>query len=454
MDDRDVVAAIATGDPAGIAVAYDRYAASLYGYCHWMLHQSEDAGEALRDTFVVAATLGDLPEAPKLRPWLYAVARNECLRRLRMLSPVPGQQTDQASQPSGSPDHAALPADQSANGAAQPAEVSDPEQAELRSLTRAILAKLEPDDREAIELSLGHDLYDTDLAAALGVSWSQARARTSSARSLLEEDLGTLLVARTGRENCAALGTLLADWDGELTDPTRNLVREHIERCKVCASHRRGALRPAVLSGLQPLAELPLALRDDVLRLCTPTTPETPMYRRRAESVRSESFSEAIRTMSWENIREHPGAMIAALAVVLWAVAAVTVTLLTLASHHSASALPAQPSVSPPATSPAAATTPATTRAATRTSVVARPSPTGVQSGVYPVPALEPSAPATSSPSASPSPSVSPSPSGSPSPSASPSRSASPSPSASPSRSASPSPSASSSRSASPSPSK
>ena len=81
MDDREVVAAIAAGDPAGIAVAYDRHAAGLYGYCHWMLAQPADAAEAVRDTFVVAATLGDLPEAPKLRPWLYAVARNECLRR-------------------------------------------------------------------------------------------------------------------------------------------------------------------------------------------------------------------------------------------------------------------------------------------------------------------------------------------------------------------------------------
>jgi RNA polymerase sigma factor (sigma-70 family) len=446
MDDRDVVAAIATGDPAGIAVAYDRYAASLYGYCHWMLRQSEDAGEALRDTFVVAATLGDLPEAPKLRPWLYAVARNECLRRLRTMSPVPGEQADEAGQPSGPADHAVRPADQSANGAGQQAGVSHPEQVELQRLTRAILAGLDPDDREAIELSLGHDLYDTDLAAALGVSWSQARARTSRARSQLEEDLGTLLVAHTGRENCATLGTLLADWDGELTEQTRNLVREHIERCKICASHRRSALRPAVSSGLPPLAELPAALRDDVLRLCTPTTPETPMYRRRAESVRSESFSEAIRTMSWASIREHPGPAIAALAVVLWAVAAVTVTLLTLASHHSASALPAQPSASAPATSPAAATTPATTPAPTRTSASARPSPTADQPSAYPVPALVPSASATGSPS--PSPSRSRSHSHSPSPSPSASKSASPS--ASPSSSASPS----GSPSTSPSPSK
>ena len=65
-------------------MAYDRYAAALYGYCHWMLHDSADAAEALQDTFVIAAaTLSELPEPAKLRPWLFALARNECRRRIR-----------------------------------------------------------------------------------------------------------------------------------------------------------------------------------------------------------------------------------------------------------------------------------------------------------------------------------------------------------------------------------
>ena len=48
-----MVAAITAGDPAGIAMAYDRYAAALYGYCHWMLHDPADAAESLQDTFVL-----------------------------------------------------------------------------------------------------------------------------------------------------------------------------------------------------------------------------------------------------------------------------------------------------------------------------------------------------------------------------------------------------------------
>ena len=85
--DREVVAAITAGDPAGMAMAYDRYAAALYGYCHWMLHDSADAAGALKDTFVIAAaTLRDLSEPSELRPWLFALARNECRRRIRPMS--------------------------------------------------------------------------------------------------------------------------------------------------------------------------------------------------------------------------------------------------------------------------------------------------------------------------------------------------------------------------------
>src|ERR1700731_4556176 len=84
MDDRETVAAIVAGDLAGLADAYDKYAESLYGYCHWLGPEPADADDAVVDTFVIAAgRLGGLRDPRKLRGWLYAVARNECHRRRR-----------------------------------------------------------------------------------------------------------------------------------------------------------------------------------------------------------------------------------------------------------------------------------------------------------------------------------------------------------------------------------
>jgi RNA polymerase sigma factor (sigma-70 family) len=98
--DHEVVTAIAAEDPAGIAMAYDRYAAALYGYCHWVLHDSADAGEALKDVFVIAAaTLSGLSEPSKLRAWLFAQARNECRRRIRPASATRDEEAYAVGQP-------------------------------------------------------------------------------------------------------------------------------------------------------------------------------------------------------------------------------------------------------------------------------------------------------------------------------------------------------------------
>ena len=90
MEDPEVVAAIMAGDPAGLAEAYDRYAMPLYSYCRSILREPADAADAVQDTFLVAtAKLRDLRDPGKLRPWLHAVARNECLRRLRAGTALP-----------------------------------------------------------------------------------------------------------------------------------------------------------------------------------------------------------------------------------------------------------------------------------------------------------------------------------------------------------------------------
>src|SRR6202008_724894 len=137
MHDSEVAAAIVAGDPDGLAEAYDRYAAPLYTYCRSLLREPADAADAVQDTFVIAASkLAGLRDRNRLRPWLYAVARNECHRRLRARA-------------------SAAPlddADEMADSAPDIGEAA--EQAELRQLVRSALAGLNPGEREIIELNL------------------------------------------------------------------------------------------------------------------------------------------------------------------------------------------------------------------------------------------------------------------------------------------------------------
>jgi RNA polymerase sigma factor (sigma-70 family) len=520
---RQVVEAIAANDPAGIAMAYDRYAAALYGYCHWMLQDSTDAAQALKDTFVIAAaTLSDLSEPSELRPRLFALAHNEYRRRIRPGSTAP-EETDELRLPSdtarepsdatvqfravGLPSAAARerseaarePSDatvqfravgQSSSAAREPPDATvqfrliglptdatmpfrvvsipanarahindDQGEAALRTLIYSILAGLKPREREVIELSFRHDLHDNDLAIALGVSSSRTQVFASRARGQLEEALKALHIALTRREACPALRELLADWNGQLTEETRDLVSWHIEECQTCAHHGWGALRPAAFSRLLPLAPLPPEIREQVMDLCTSTTEDAVAYRRRAarraESIWSARFSQLIRLLSWDSIRAHPGMVVAATAVSVWIVAAVSVTLFVFAGSHAAHAQTVQSAGShraaarvAPATAMTSSRSPAaaSTTAIAPTSAAARPSPTVTQPSAYVSPPVQssPSPEVSTSPSPSPSRSKSPSPKPSKSPSPSPSRSASPSPSPSSSSwpSSSPSPTA------------
>ncbi len=274
MHDRDIVTAIVAGDPAGLAAAYDRYAPALHAYCRSLLAEPADAADAVQDTFVVAGSkLGGLREPDRLRPWLYAVARNECHRRLRARARVAdldeaGEMTD---------------ASADVGGAA--------ERGELRDLVRSAIAGLNPGEREVIELSLRHELEGSDLAGALGVPVNQAHALASRARGQLERSLGALLVARTGREACPELDALLAGWDGQLTVLLRKRVSRHIEHCDVCGERKRRELSPAMLLSALPVFILPPGLRQQVLRLVSDASPDAVRYR---ESVarRSEPFSQ------------------------------------------------------------------------------------------------------------------------------------------------------------------
>jgi RNA polymerase sigma factor (sigma-70 family) len=339
MDDREIVAAIAAGDPAGLAGAYDEHAESLYGYCRWMVGEPEDAADGIQDAFVIAAArLGGLRDPRKLRPWLYAVARNECHRRLR----GSGAGLDDATDLAGPPDDAGG---------------GDAHRAELRRVVRAALDGLNPGEREAIELDLRHDLHGADLAAVLGVPRNHAHTLASHARSQLDRALSALLVARTGRRGCAELDLLLDGWDGRLTALPRKRVSRHIDQCEVCAGRSRGALRPAVLYGMPPLATLPPGLRGEVLWLSADSGPQAQSYRRdvmqRAGSFQPNGFPQAVRAprrmLALSGVAAAVGVLIALAATGI-------VTVLALTGSHSPRPAAADRSARPPGTAGAPAT--------------------------------------------------------------------------------------------------
>ena len=281
MQDREVVAAVVAGDPEGITEAYDRYALPLYSYCRSLLREPADAADAVQDTFLIAtAKLGGLRDPGKLRSWLYAVARNECYRRLRA-----GEVTSALDEAGDMP--------AATGGQAGTAEAVDVaraiEQAEVQQFVRDAIAGLNPSERDVIELSLLQGLEADELADALGVSRNHAHALVSRARSQLERSLGALLVARTGREACAALDALLAGWDGQLTVLVRKRVSRHIDQCETCGELKRRELSPALFAGALPLVALMPGFREHVLKMCADLS-SAGLARRASVAARAGQF--------------------------------------------------------------------------------------------------------------------------------------------------------------------
>ncbi|MFY1637967.1 sigma-70 family RNA polymerase sigma factor [Solwaraspora sp. WMMB335] len=259
MDDRTIVAALVAGDQRGLDGAYRTYADRLYTYCRFLLHDADAAGDAVHDTFVLASQrAAQLRDPDRLRSWLYAIARNECLRTLRAR-------------------RRQLPLDEAGELlCAAPDPITGLRDRQLRELVWAAAAGLNPGDRQVLELSVRHDLSAAEVGAVLGVSADHAHARLSRVRAQLERAVGALLVARTGSDSCAALGALLDGWDGQsLTVLLRKRVSRHIESCADCADRRREQVHPAALFSAYataPLLAVPADLWPRLELTCTDAT--------------------------------------------------------------------------------------------------------------------------------------------------------------------------------------
>jgi RNA polymerase sigma factor (sigma-70 family) len=255
------------GDPAGLAAAYDSYAPQLLAYCRSLLREPADAADAVQDTFVIAASrVKDLRDPDHLRPWLYTVARNSCLRKLK------AEKVAAAIYP-------AAP-----GVAGSDTEVGTrAELADLRALVRDASAGLTTRDREVLVLRLWQGMDASEAASVLGVSRSYGNALFARARDQLEVCLGVLLVARSGEKDCTQLAALLEGWDGKLNVLLRKRLSRHIDRCATCSQRRRFELVPALLGlsagaaiagaaaadAARQAAHMPVALKGQVLTAAT-----------------------------------------------------------------------------------------------------------------------------------------------------------------------------------------
>ncbi len=242
--DSDLVLAARSGDSSAFGAIYDRYADRLYGFCYSMLRDREEAADATHDVFLRASQrLDQLREPSRLRSWLFAIARNEVISRTRKRS----RQSD---------------AEVPEMAADQPSPDEGIAGAELQALVWEAAASLQPRDRELLELHLREGLERKELADVLGVEVPHLHVLMSRMRTRMEKAMGSLLVARLGRDECEDLQRLLSGWDGTFSVQVRSKVTRHIENCDVCTRKRAALLAPSSLAAAMPIIAAPASLRE------------------------------------------------------------------------------------------------------------------------------------------------------------------------------------------------
>ncbi|GAA3696499.1 hypothetical protein GCM10022224_072720 [Nonomuraea antimicrobica] len=255
MNDRALVEALRAREPGALAALYDAYAESVYRYCWSLLLSRDSAQVALRDTLIAAeAHVGALADPERLRTWLYALARAECLRR-------------RATAPPGA-----------AEVLAQAPALDDPADADLRVMAWNAVRSLPVAEREVLELVHGHELPAGELAQVLATPPRQIELLVEEARESLRDAITAEILARKGPYDCPRRARILAGFSGELTQEMREHLVRHLPQCEICAPHRTREVSAAKVYELLPGAALPGALRVRVMSCFV--DPELLPYRR------------------------------------------------------------------------------------------------------------------------------------------------------------------------------
>jgi RNA polymerase sigma-70 factor (ECF subfamily) len=166
------------GDERAIAQLVETYQQSVFNLCYRMLHEPTEAEDAAQEAFVKAVTnLHSYDVDRPFRPWLFRIASNECIDRIR-------RRKD------------ALSLDGLGEDGAwewKPGNSPNPEvevlNHERQVQVRAMLEHLSPTDRMVVTLFYWEDMSYAEIEAVTDLSISAIKSRLFRARRSLAEHL-------------------------------------------------------------------------------------------------------------------------------------------------------------------------------------------------------------------------------------------------------------------------
>ncbi|OII64054.1 hypothetical protein BJP40_21645 [Streptomyces sp. CC53] len=247
---------------------YEPYLDGLFTYCLSVLCDHTAATAVLGDVLAVAERqYGRCPDDESgRRAWLYALARWACLRELteqrrRRQGAHAGRAAGRT--PTAGPRSEPRAPGAQSGPAARGDEPCEEHRRELALLAWPEAAGTTPEQREALELAVRHQLGTAEVAAVLGLAPQAARELLSAAACEVERTRAALAVVETG--SCAAVARLAGDRRMLLSAALRRELVRHVDDCPACrrVAERAEAAGPwpgsTVTPATLPLVEAPRA---------------------------------------------------------------------------------------------------------------------------------------------------------------------------------------------------
>lgn len=158
------LAALAKGDPSALGGLYEMYGERIFRYTYRMLGNRTDAEDATAETFLrVLRRSNELRADGAFRTWLFRIARNLCIDKLRQHKLLE------------------LPADAQYGGSE--------EKTTLRVTVQQALSDLPPEYRDPLILCDLEDLPAREAAAVLKISVPALKSRLYRGRRALRDKL-------------------------------------------------------------------------------------------------------------------------------------------------------------------------------------------------------------------------------------------------------------------------
>jgi len=169
--DGELLVRVAGRDREAFELLYQRYVRSVFGLALRRLRDRQRAEDAVQETFTAVwrSAASYKPERGPAGPWLYAVARNAIVDRMRA-------RTEPAAEP---PDLAS----------AEPGPAERAESSFVAWRVHRALEELPPKEREVVELAYWSGLSQSEVAEYLHIPLGTVKTRTRSALARLAEVL-------------------------------------------------------------------------------------------------------------------------------------------------------------------------------------------------------------------------------------------------------------------------